>query len=194
MLKNRVAIITGSGRGIGKAAALLFAKEGAKIVVVDIDSKPAENTAKEIKEKGYKCICINGDMTNPDMAHEIVSKTIRKWGVIHIIINNAGYTWNSMFHKMTDEQWNSMLDIHMTAPFRLIRAAAPYYREAAKKEKAEGRIVNRKIINVSSLSGIRGMISQTNYSAAKAGLIGFSRALAKEWGSFNVQVNSVGFG
>jgi 3-oxoacyl-[acyl-carrier protein] reductase len=135
-----------------------------------------------------------GDVTDPDFAETIIQKAVSTWGGLHILVNNAGYTWNEMIHKMSDEQWEAMLTLHMTAPFRLIRAAAPYFRETARKEKSEKITINRKISNISSLSGTRGMLGQTNYSAAKAGLIGLSRALAKEWGSFNVQVNAIAYG
>jgi 3-oxoacyl-[acyl-carrier protein] reductase len=194
MLQDRVAIITGSGRGIGRAAAILFAREGAKVVVNDIDAEPAEKTAEEIRAAKGQCILAPGDVTDPNFAETVIQKAVSTWDGLHILVNNAGYTWNEMIHKMSDEQWEAMLTVHMTAPFRLIRAAAPYFRETAKKEKAEKITINRKIINISSLSGNRGMLGQTNYSAAKAGLIGFSRALAKEWGAFNVQVNAIAYG
>jgi 3-oxoacyl-[acyl-carrier protein] reductase len=194
MLQNRVAIITGSGRGVGRAAAMLFAKEGARVVVNDIDQGPAMETAEKIKTHGGECIVVAGDLTAPGFAEKIIEKTINQWGALHILVNNAGYTWDAMVHKMSDEQWESILAINMTVPFRLVRAAAPFFRDAARNEKAAGTLINRKIINVSSKSGIVGMVGQTNYSAAKAGLIGFTKALSKEWGSFCVQVNAVALG
>ncbi len=194
MLKNRVAIITGSGRGVGRAAAMLFAKEGARVVVNDIDQVPAMETAEMIKTHGGECIVVTGDLTAPGFAEKIIEKTINQWGALHILVNNASYTWDAMVHKMSNEQWEAMLAINMTVPFRLVRAAAPFFRDAARNEKAAGTLINRKIINISSKSGIVGMVGQTNYSAAKAGLIGFTKALSKEWGSFCVQVNAVAFG
>jgi 3-oxoacyl-[acyl-carrier protein] reductase len=194
MLKDRVAIITGSGRGVGREAALLFAQEGAKVVVNDIDREPAMETAEKIKAIGGDCMVVEGDLTASGFAEKIIKETITRWGALHILVNNAGYTWDAMVHKMSDEQWEAMLAINLTAPFHLTRAAAPFFRDAARQEKAAGILVNRKIINVSSKSGVVGMVGQTNYSAAKAGLIGFTKALAKEWGSFQVQVNAVAFG
>jgi 3-oxoacyl-[acyl-carrier protein] reductase len=194
MLQDRVAIITGSGRGIGKAAAQLFASEGARVVVSDLDPEPAEETAKEIRDAGGECIVFVGDITDEGFAEGIVSKAADTWGGIHILVNNAGFTWDAVVHKMSDEEWDAMIGVHLTSPFRLIRAVAPHFREAAKQEKAEGKVVNRKIINVSSLAGTRGNAGQANYSAAKAGVVGLARTLAKEWGSFNVQVNAVAFG
>lgn len=194
MLKDRVAIVTGSGRGIGRAVALLFAQEGAKVVVSDLDAQPAQEVADQIKAAGEESIVFPGDVTNPSFAEGIVGKAVQKWGGLHILVNNAGYTWDAVIHKMTDQQWEAMLAVHLTAPFRLIRAAAPYFREAAKQEKAAGKVVNRKIINVSSLAGTRGNAGQTNYASAKAGIVGMARALSKEWGSLNVQVNAVSYG
>lgn len=194
MLQDRVAIITGSGRGIGKAAALLFGAEGARVVVSDLDPEPAEETASEIRAAGGEAIVAAGDVTDPAFADTIVKKAVDHWGALHILVNNAGYTWDAVIHKMTDEQWASMIGIHLTAPFRLIRAAAPYMRDVAKQEKLEGKVVNRKIINISSTSGTRGNPGQANYSSGKAGIVGLTRTLAKEWGSFNVQVNAVAYG
>jgi 3-oxoacyl-[acyl-carrier protein] reductase len=194
MLKDRVAIITGSGRGIGRAAALLFAQEGAKVVVSDMDVKPAQEVADEIKAAGGESIAFPGDVTSPSFAENIVSKAVQTWGGLHILVNNAGYTWDAVLHKMADEQWEAMLAVHLTGPFRLIRAASPYFRDAAKQEKTAGKVVNRKIINVSSVAGTRGNAGQANYASAKAGIVGLSRALAKEWGSLNVQANAVAYG
>jgi len=194
MLKGRVAIITGSGRGIGRAAALLFAQEGAKVVVSDMDVKPAQEVADEIKAAGGESIAFPGDVTSPSFAENIVSKAVQTWGGLHILVNNAGYTWDAVLHKMADEQWEAMLAVHLTGPFRLIRAASPYFRDAAKQEKTAGKVVNRKIINVSSVAGTRGNAGQANYASAKAGIVGLARALAKEWGSLNVQANAVAYG
>ncbi len=194
MLRDKVAIITGSGRGIGKAVALLFGAEGAKVVVSDLDPEPAEETAGEIRAGGGEAIVVAGDVTGDAFAGTIVKKAVDAWGGIDILVNNAGYTWDAVVHKMTDEQWDAMLAVHLTAPFRLIRAAAPYLRDAAKKEKLEGKVVNRKIINTSSTSGTRGNAGQANYSSAKAGLVGLTRTMAKEWGAFNVQANAVAYG
>jgi 3-oxoacyl-[acyl-carrier protein] reductase len=194
MLKDRVAIVTGSGRGIGRAVALLFAREGAKVLVSDIDPQPTQEAVDEIKTLGGECIGVPGDVTDPSYAETIVRKAVQTWGGLNILVNNAGYTWDGVIHKMTDDQWEAMLAVHLTGPFRLIRAAAPYFRDAAKQEKTAGKVVNRKIINVSSTSGTRGNAGQANYSAAKAGIVGLARSLAKEWGPLNVQVNAVAYG
>ncbi len=194
MLADKVAIITGSGRGIGKAAAIQFAREGANVVVSDIDADPAEKTVAEISAMGGAAVAVVGDVTKPDFAEKLIKTTVEKWGGLHILVNNAGFTWDSVIHKMTDDQWQTMLDIHITAPFRIIRAAAPYFRDAAKNEMAEGMATPRKIINVSSMTGTGGNPGQANYAAAKSAVLGFTKTLAKEWGRFNVQANTVSFG
>ncbi|MCK7468728.1 MAG: SDR family NAD(P)-dependent oxidoreductase [Desulfosudis oleivorans] len=186
--------MTGSGRGIGKATALRFAREGARVVVSDLDEAPAQETAQEIRTAGGEAVVYAGDVARAGFAEGIVEKAAKTWGGLHILVNNAGFTWDAVVHKMTDEQWETMLAVHLTAPFRIIRAAAPYFREAAKQEKAAGKAVNRKIINVSSLAGMRGNSGQANYASAKAGVVGLARALAKEWGPLNVQVNAVSYG
>jgi 3-oxoacyl-[acyl-carrier protein] reductase len=195
LLENKVAIITGSGRGIGAAAAHLFAAHGAKVVVTDIDPKPANETVEAIKAAGGVALAVPADVTDAGGIEELVGQTVNAFGAIDILVNNAGYTWDGMAHKLTDEQWDAMLAVHVTAPFRIIRAAVPYMREAAKKEKDAGQIVKaRKIVNVSSTSGTRGNVGQANYAAGKAGVVGLTKTLAKEWGMFNIQVNAVAFG
>jgi len=194
MLKNRVAIVTGSGRGIGRTTALMFAKEGAKVVVSDIDREPAEETLAEIQSLGAEAAVCVGDATASDFAERVVQTAADAFGAIHIIVNNAGYTWDKMIHNMTDEIWDAILDLHLKTPFRILRAAAPYFREAAKAEIADGKSVTRKIINVSSISGTDGGVGQANYSSAKAGMLGLTRTMAREWGRFNVTSNAVAYG
>jgi 3-oxoacyl-[acyl-carrier protein] reductase len=195
LLDGKVAILTGSGRGIGAAAAKLFASEGASVVVCDLDPAPAGETVSAITAAGGKAVAVPGDMTDPAFPEQLVAKAIDAFGGLDVIVNNAGYTWDATIHKMTDKQWQAMLDIHVTAPFRLIRAAAPFIRETAKKEaEQQGRANARKIINVSSVSGTQGNAGQANYSTAKAGVTGLTKTLAKEWGQFNVQVNCVAYG
>ncbi len=194
MLQDRVAIITGSGRGIGQSAAKLFASEGAQVVVSDIDAEPAEQTVAEIKAAGGEAIAFVGDATKENFADGIVKAAADAFGGVHIIVNNAGFTWDSTVHKMTDKMWDTMLDLHLKTPFRLIRAASPYFRDAAKKEIEAGNLVARKIVNVTSIAGTQGNPGQANYSSAKAGLVGLTKTIAKEWGRFNVQSNAVAFG
>lgn len=195
MLQDRVAIITGSGRGIGRAAAMQFAKEGAKVVVSDIDPEPAEETMAEIRELGGDAVTYVGDVLAPDFAQGIVEKATHIWGGLHIIVNNAGFTWDNMIHKMTDEQWDKILDIHLKAPYRIIRAAHPYFCNAAKEEiEKTGKAVARKIVNISSVAGTGGNFGQANYASAKAGIIGLTKTISKEWARYNVQTNCVAFG
>lgn len=195
LLTGKTALITGSGRGIGAAAARLFAQYGANVVVTDLDLAPAEDTAHAIAAAGGHAIAVKADVTQPADIDALIGATVSAYGGVDILINNAGYTWDGMFHKMTDPQWEAMLAVHLTAPFRLIRAALPYMRERAKTEKeASGAAQARKIINVSSTTGTRGNVGQTNYAAGKAGIIGLTKTLAKEWGPFNIQVNAVAFG
>lgn len=195
MLDGKVAIITGSGRGIGSAAARLFAAEGAAVVVSDLDPNPAEETAGAIRAAGSKAIVVAGDVTNEAFPAQLINATLENFGGIDIIVNNAGYTWDGVIHKMTDKQWYAMMDVHTTAPFRILREAATFIRDAAKKEiAANGRANPRKVVNVSSVSGVYGNAGQVNYSTAKAGITGLTKTLAKEWGQFNVQVNCVCYG
>ena len=134
-------------------------------------------------------------MTDPSFPGLLVNSAIERLGGLDIIVNNAGYTWDAVIHKMTDRQWEAILAVHLTAPFRIIRAASSFLRETAKNEKQSlGRARARKIVNVSSTSGTRGNAGQANYSSVKAGVVGMAKTLAKEWGQFNIQVNAVAFG
>ena len=195
MLDGKVAILTGSGRGIGSAAAQMFAAEGALVVVSDLDPNPAEETASAIHDAGGKSIVVAGDVTDPAFPAQLIKAALDAYGGIDIIVNNAGYTWDAVIQNMTDKQWYAMIDVHTTAPFRILREASHFIRDAARKEQAvNGRANARKVINVSSVSGVYGNAGQANYSAAKAGITGLTKTLAKEWGRYNVQVNCVCFG
>jgi 3-oxoacyl-[acyl-carrier protein] reductase len=191
VLEGRAAIVTGSARGIGRATAELLAEQGARVLINDLDGDVAEQAASEIA--GDTAV-FGGDLTRPGVPDQLVQKAVDEFGQLDIIVNNAGYTWDGVAHKMTDEQFQAMLEIHTVVPFRIIRAAAPYLRDPAKKEREEGQEVFRKIVNVSSISGTMGNAGQVNYSAAKAGVIGLTKTLAKEWGQFKVNVNAVAFG
>ncbi|HEY6187625.1 MAG TPA: SDR family oxidoreductase [Pyrinomonadaceae bacterium] len=195
LLEGKVAIITGAGRGIGRACASLFAAHGARVVLSDIDAGPTHEAVDEVRAVGGDALAVPGDVTTTDFAPGLIKATLDNYGRIDAIVNNAGYTWDGTAHKMTDEQWQAMLDVHLTAPFRIIRAASEYLRETAKREKEQqGRAPARKIVNVSSTTGTRGNAGQANYAAGKAGIIGLTKTLAKEWGQFNIQVNAVAFG
>lgn len=193
-LENKVAIVTGAGRGIGRAIARKLASESARVVVNDLDAAPAQETVDAIHQKGGKAIAYAGNITEPDFGERIVKATVDTYGGFDILINNAGYTWDNVIQKMTDEQWQAILDVHLTAPFRLLRAASEFIRSAAKQEAAAGQEVFRKVVNISSISGLCGIAGQVNYAAAKAGIVGVTKALCKEWGRYKVNVNCVAFG
>jgi 3-oxoacyl-[acyl-carrier protein] reductase len=172
-----------------------MALHGARVVLSDIDPEPAEQAVGAIRAAGGEAISVPGDVTRKEFPELIINSALEEFGGIDIIINNAGYTWDAVIHKMTDDQWEAILAVHLTAPFRIIRAASAFLREAAKREKAEqGQARARKIVNISSTSGTRGNAGQANYSSGKAGVIGLTKTLAKEWGQFNIQVNAVAFG
>ena len=195
MIDGKVAILTGSGRGIGAATAKMFGAEGSSVVVSDLDPAPAEETAAAIRAAGGKAVVVAGDVTDPTFPAQLIKATLDSFGSIDIIVNNAGYTWDAVIQNMTDKQWYAMLDVHTTAPFRILREASQFIRDAAKKEQtANGRANPRKVINVTSVSGVYGNAGQVNYSTAKAGVTGLTKTLAKEWGRYNVQVNCVCYG
>jgi 3-oxoacyl-[acyl-carrier protein] reductase len=191
LLDGKSAIITGSARGIGRATAELFAAQGAKVLINDLDGDVAEEAAKEID--GETAV-FAGDLTQPGACDDLVKAALDAFGSIDAVVNNAGYTWDGVVHKMSDEQFQAMLDIHTVVPFRMIRALAPSWREAAKGERDKGEEVFRKIVNVSSISGTMGNAGQANYSSAKAGVTGLTKTMAKEWGPLKVNCNAVAFG
>jgi 3-oxoacyl-[acyl-carrier protein] reductase len=191
VLDGKVAIVTGSARGIGRATAELLVQQGAKVLINDLDGDVAEQTAGEIDGE---TLVFAGDLTQPGVPDQLVQKVIDEWGQVDILVNNAGYTLDAPIHKMSDEWFQRMLDIHSIVPFRMCRAIAPHMREPAKKEREEGREVFRKIVNVSSISGTMGNAGQANYSSGKSAVVGLTKTLAKEWGQFKINVNAVAFG
>ncbi len=191
VLDGKVAIVTGSARGIGRATAELLSEHGASVLINDLDGDVAEQTASEI---AGETAVYAGDLTKEGAADELVAAAIDAWGKIDIVVNNAGYTIDAPIHKMTDDAFQRMLDIHTIVPFRVIRAAAPHLREPAKKEREAGEEVFRKIVNVSSISGTMGNAGQANYAAGKNAVVGLTKTLAKEWGQFKINVNAVAFG
>jgi len=193
-LDGKVTLVTGSGRGIGQAIALKLASEGARLVINDLDAEPAQETVESIKKMGGQAVACHGNVSAPDFAERYIKTATDAFKGIDIIVNNAGYTWDDVIQKMTDEQWYAILDCHLTAPFRILRAAYPVIKAQAQAEAAEGREVFRKVVNISSVSALNGNAGQMNYSSAKAGVIGMTRSLAREWGRFKVNVNAVAFG
>ena len=191
LLEGRSAIITGSARGIGRATAELFVEHGARVLINDIDGDVAEQAASEID--GETAV-FSGDLTETGACDDLVAAAYEAFGAVDCVVNNAGYTWDGVAHKMSDEQFQAMLDIHTVVPFRVIRALAPQWREAAKAEREEGREVFRKIVNISSVSGTMGNAGQVNYSSGKAGVTGLTKTMAKEWGQFKINVNAIAFG
>jgi 3-oxoacyl-[acyl-carrier protein] reductase len=191
VLDGKVAIVTGSARGIGRATAEILSQQGAKVLINDLDVDAAEQTANEIEGE---TLVFAGDLTKEGVPDELVQNVIDHWGKIDILVNNAGYTLDAPIHKMSDEWFERMLDIHAVVPFRMCRAVAPHMREPAKTERERGEEVFRKIVNVSSISGVMGNAGQANYAVGKAGVVGLTKTLAKEWGQFKINVNAVAFG
>jgi len=193
-LDGKVALVTGSGRGIGRAIALKLASEGARIVINDLDDGPAQETLAEIRAAGGQAVACVGNVTAPDFAERFVGMAVSEFQGLDIVVNNAGYTWDNVIQKMSDEQWYAMIDCHLTAPFRILRAAQPVIRALGKADAEAGRRVVRKVVNISSVAGLFGNAGQANYSTAKAGIVGMTQTLAKEWGRMQVTVNCVAYG
>ena len=191
VLDDKVAIVTGSARGIGRATAELLAEHGAKVLVNDVDEDAAARASSQIPGES---IVFAGDLTAASVPDRMIDKAIETWGTIDIVVNNAGYTLDAPIEETSDDSWEKMLAIHVTAPFRVMRAAAPHLRAAAERESAEGREVLRKIVNVSSVSGTMGSANQANYAAGKAAVVGLTKTMAKEWGRYRINVNAVAFG
>ncbi|WP_375197762.1 SDR family NAD(P)-dependent oxidoreductase [Sphingobium sp.] len=189
-----MALVSGAGRGIGREIALKLASEGARVVINDLDADPANETAEAVRAMGAEAVVCAGSVTEGGFAERFIKTGVDSFGGLDIIVNNAGYTWDSVVQKMSDEQWQAIIDVHLTAPFKILRAAQPVISAKAKEEAAAGQEVFRKVVNISSIAGTGGNAGQINYSAAKAGILGVTRTMAKEWGRYKVNVNAVAFG
>lgn len=193
-LEGKVALVTGSGRGIGQAIALKLASEGALVVVNDLDEEPAQETVGMINNMGTQAVACVGSVTDSDFGDRLINTAMETFGTPDIIINNAGYTWDNVVQKMSVEQFEAVVDVHLVAPFRILKAALTPMREAAKKEADAGREVFRKVVNISSVSGVYGNPGQANYASGKLGVVGLTKTLAKEWARYRICVNAVAFG
>jgi 3-oxoacyl-[acyl-carrier protein] reductase len=193
-LEGKAAVVTGAGRGIGRAIAEKLGEAGASILLVDVDELALREARAALERTGAKTAVISGDLTDAAFPSRVVERLIQEFGSVDIIVNNAGYTWDSVIQKTTDDQFQAMLDIHIVTPFRILRAASHWIRETAKKENETGARAVRKVVNITSISGIDGNPGQAGYASGKAAIIGLTKTLAKEWGRYNVTVNAVGFG
>jgi 3-oxoacyl-[acyl-carrier protein] reductase len=196
LFEHQVVVVTGAGRGIGAATARLFAQHGASVVVNDLDAEPTEAVVSDIEAEGGTAAAVVGSVTEDDFAPKLLDAAAECYGALNVLVNNAGFTWDGMVHRMDDQQWQRVLDVHATAPFRMIRAAAKHLRAPAKEERRAGEPFsrNRCIVNISSTSGLHGNVGQANYATAKAGVTGLTKTVAKEWGRFGVRCNAVAFG
>jgi len=192
-LSGKTAIVTGGGRGIGRAIVQRLVSAGANVLACDLDEEALLET-KTCLGNPERVASINADLMDPAVPQQVVNATLEAFHSIDIIVNCAGFSWDNVIQKTSDEQFQAMLNIHVVAPFRLLRAASGYLRETARQEIARDQRVMRKVVNITSISGTDGNAGQAGYGAGKAGVIGLTKTLAKEWGRYNINVNAVGFG
>lgn len=189
--EDKVALVTGSGRGIGRAIALRLASRGARVVINDVDVEPLAGVSQEIEKAGGEVLQAPGSVASPGDAGAVVQAALDRWGRLDVLVNNAGVTRDAMIHRMTDEQYNLVMDVIVRGSFNCIRAAAPHFRQAARDDEKAGRKIHRKIVNVSSIAGLHGAVGNANYATAKAAVIGLTKAVAREWAPKLVNCNAV---
>lgn len=190
-LKDRVAAVTGAGRGIGRAIARAFAAEGAAVVVNDADPDAAAETASDISAEGGRALAEDSAIGTVEAAEKLLDATLAEFGRIDVLVNNAGILRDRMLHKMSEQDWDDVIRVHLKGTWACGRAVVTHWRPLAKKETEEGRTFHRKIINVTSASGLIGAVGQSNYAAAKMGIVGLTKTWAKELGRLAVNVNAV---
>ena len=191
ILDSRCAVVTGAGRGIGRAVVLRLAAEGAAVVVNDLEASPAEEVATRIREAGGAAVPCAGDVPDPEDAGRIVRTAAEAHGRLDILVNNAGNLRDSLIHRMDESDWRAVLDVHLSGAFHMIRAAVPWMRDAAKAELEQGETHHRKIVNLTSVVAQMGNPGQANYAAAKGGIIALTKTVAREWARFRINVNCV---
>ena len=184
-LEGKVAVVTGGSRGVGRAISIAFAQEGAN-VVVNYATRPqaAEEVVKEIEGLGRRAVAVGADVATAEGAEKVVGAAVEKFSRIDVLVNNAGFTRPAMLHKMTEEQWDAVLGIHLKAPWLCIKAASRYMMEQK----------SGSIINVTSVAGIVGTVGQINYSAAKGGVIALTKSAARELARYGIRVNCISLG
>lgn len=190
-LENKVCIVTGAGRGIGRAVALLFAAEGARVVVNDVDQQSAESVVKEIAEAGGTALPNAAAIGSAEAAESLTQTAVDAFGDLDVLVNNAGILRDRMLHNMSEEEFDQVIEVHLKGTWACGRAAVQYWRPLAKKEAEKSEPKHRKIVNVTSASGLIGSPGQSNYSAAKMGIVGLTKTWAKELGRFAINVNAV---
>lgn len=180
-LIDQVAIVTGSGRGIGRAIAEALAGEGAKVVITDINEELCQQTSQELQRSGIEAIGIPCNVTITESVEKMVDTVVQTWGKVDILVNNAGITRDALFMRMTEENWQAVIDTNLTSAFKVTK---PVLKHMAKQRSG-------RIINIASTTGVHGNFGQANYAAAKAGLIGFTKTVALEYASRSITCNAV---
>ncbi|HVF53124.1 MAG TPA: SDR family oxidoreductase [Actinomycetota bacterium] len=190
-LEGKVCAITGAGRGIGRAVALAFAAEGARIVVNDVDAGAAKDVVSEIEAAGTEGVVNSDPIGSVAAAESLLNTALESFGELDVLVNNAGILRDKMLHTMSEEDFDLVIQVHLKGTWACGRAVVQHWRPLAKQELADGVKKHRKIVNVTSPSGLIGSVGQSNYSAAKMGIVGLTKTWAKELGPLSINVNAV---
>jgi 3-oxoacyl-[acyl-carrier protein] reductase len=190
-LEHKTCVVTGAGRGIGRAIALAFATEGARVVVNDVTSQDADAAVQAIIAAGGTAVPNHAPVGSVASAEAIVGAALGAFGGVDVLVNNAGILRDRMIHNMSEQEWDDVVQVHLKGTWACCRAVVQHWRPLAKAEAGEGRARARKIVNVTSASGLVGAAGQSNYAAAKMGIVGLTKSLAKELGPLSINVNAV---